>query len=438
MEAILGQSAAHPILRICSLLLPLLMASTALASDALEPGGTALTVVVSPPPGDQALARVPTHLLATNRPAAAGKVLFERDWLDARARDGAVLAGPHYDRSSCTACHIETLDDLSARSTEPYLVARPVQAIARERLGSQANTRHANDMAPEANVSIRYTYRTYAYPDGHSRTLRTPHAVATTSGGDRFPVALRAAPLLFGWGLLEHVDQRLLPPFHDPEDANQDGITGRAAIVRDPCTGRRALGLLGWKGTHASLESQISAALQHDMGIESPSPCREDGAVAEFSAKELSAITEFVRHLAVPAHRRDANRRRTDEGERLFGRVGCGDCHVPILLTRDDGPPPLAGQRAWAYTDLMLHDMGADLADPGDGTLAREWRTAPLWGVGLVETRYPQRGFLHDGRAETLEDAILWHGGEARSARARFTALPSTEREMLLDFVRAL
>ncbi|MEO0972629.1 MAG: di-heme oxidoredictase family protein, partial [Pseudomonadota bacterium] len=238
--------------------------------------------------------------------------------------------------------------------------------------------------------------------------------------------------------LLQHVDQRRLPPFHDPEDHNRDGITGRAAVIRDACTGRRKLGLLGWKGTHASLESQISAALHNDMGVESPNPCQEDPVAFEFSAQELSAVTEFVRYLAVPAHRRDENRGRTDEGERLFGRIGCGDCHVPILLTRDDGPPPLASQTAWAYTDLMLHDMGADLADPGDGAMAREWRTAPLWGVGLVEARYPERGFLHDGRAESLEDAILWHGGEARPARSRFTALPLADREVLLDFVRAL
>ncbi|MEO0972374.1 MAG: hypothetical protein AAFX85_04705, partial [Pseudomonadota bacterium] len=198
MEAVLGQSAALLILRVCSLLLPLMMASKALASDALEPGGTALTVVAPPAAGGQALARVPPRLLTTNHAAAAGKVLFEHDWLAARARDGAVLAGPHYDRSSCTACHIEALDRLSAGSTEPYLVARPVQAIAREQLGAQVNTRHASDMAPEAIVSVRYTYRTFAYPDGHSRILRTPHAVATTAGGDRFPVALRAAPLLFG------------------------------------------------------------------------------------------------------------------------------------------------------------------------------------------------------------------------------------------------
>ena len=126
-------------------------------------------------------------------------------------------------------------------------------------------------------------------------------------------------------------------------------------------------------------------------------------------------------------------------GQHLFGIVGCADCHVTVLKTRGaDEDGPLAGQLVWPYSNLMLHDMGPALAEPGGAADASEWRTAPLWGLGVVETHVPERGFLHDGRARTIEEAILWHGGEAEHSRQRFVALTAGEREALLAYVRSL
>lgn len=424
--------------------------------DAFLPGGTRLTL----PPGSSAadgllrasrlldlpLARVPAALVPAADHIVLGRHLFHRDWTQPGGVDAGPVAGPDFDRASCSACHLEALPTAEAAAQRsPYLVARLLDPRDQARLGAQANTRRAGTGSPQAVVEIDYHDRTFRYPDGRTRTLRSPVVDARDSDGRPLTVGLRSAPLLFGWGLLEHVDLSMLPPFDDPYDRNGDGISGRLARVHDACTGEKVPGLFGWKASQPTLRAQISAALANDMGIEAAHVCpsREPAGTTarlppELTSEQLTAMTAFVRHLAVPDHRRGSDAASVERGEHLFGRIGCGDCHVPVLLTRVDGPPALADQRLWPYTDLMLHDMGPALADPGNAPDAREWRTAPLWGVGEVERRLPHRGFLHDGRARDLEEAILWHGGEAARAQRRFVHLPVAEREAVLAFVRAL
>jgi len=257
---------------------------------------------------------------------------------------------------------------------------------------------------------------------------------ATVHTGERIPVGLRAAPLLFGWGLIEQTETTMLEHFHDPEDANGDGISGRLVRPRGtPSDAGAKIGFLGWKNGQASLRAQIAGALANDMGVLSATAC-ESACAPEISERELDQLTDYVRYIGVPDRRPDRSRR----GQDLFGLAGCSDCHVSVQLTTSGESGPLSGQLIWPYSDLMLHDMGEALADPGNDPDRREWRTAPLWGVGLVEERFPLRGFLHDGRARNLEEAILWHDGEARRARDVFASLPRRDREALLGFVRSL
>jgi len=407
-----------------------------LDSDPLAPGGTHLTFAL-----DSAAAWPPPELIEHAPAFDPGRRLFYRNWLSV-TRAGRPLAGPGLDDATCAGCHIDmarpgdrTLD------YDPLLIARPIHEFDRLALGEQIHRFRVDGRPPAASVRIDQASIGFTYPDGTRRTLQFPVARATTSDGRAFPVALRAAPLLFGWGLLERIDPDMLAHFHDPQDRNGDGVSGRMARVNEHSGGEPAIGLLGWKGGHADLRAQIRAALAHDMGVIGPPDadpgCSGAGAKAcrtEISNLELEALTGYVRNIGVPQRRSGASRR----GQNLFGQAGCAQCHVPALQTLPAESPALDAQWAWAFTDLMLHDMGAALADPGDASDAREWRTAPLWGVGLAEKWLPERGFLHDGRARTLEEAVLWHGGEARSARDAFAAMPVEDRRALIEFVRAL
>ena len=392
--------------------------------DLTLPGGTHLTYVYSPASSALLIAPVGDDVID------AGETLYFRDWLEQDAADGTPLAGPHFDQGTCAACHIETAGQ---PSDNEFLIARPIGKAAQARFGEQITTQHWARGVPEAEIAVHHERREFVYPDGRTRLLRKPVAIARLPNGERLLVKQRAASLLFGWGLLENVDREMLESFHDPLDRNHDGISGRFNWVRNWLTGKLEVGRFGWKNSHPSLRQQIAAALNNDMGVTSSLTCEQDCA-PEISPSDLHALTHYVRHLGVPDRRAGA----TPEGEALFGTVGCSSCHVPALLTVDSDSPAVDNQVIWAYSDLMLHDMGDDLADPGSALDAREWRTAPLWGIGLVEEHLPQHGFLHDGRARSIEDAILWHGGEADESRNRFADLAADERQALLNYVRSL
>lgn len=332
---------------------------------------------------------------------------------------GQPLAGPDFDAGGCADCHVETAREAAQHA---ILIARPALAAHRQRYGRQLRQHRHGGGAPEAGIHVRWVRTTVTDANGGRRRLRRPVAAARMRDGEVVPVALRSAPLLFGWGLIAKLDPDLLGAFHDPQDRDGDGISGRMARRG------KAMAFLGWKNAQSSLRGQIRAALHNDMGVTA-------GRGGEISSAELDALAQYVARLGVPARRPMVDEQR---GHLLFGRVGCADCHVPALITAPQADPAFSEQLIWPYSDMMLHDMGPGLADPGDDALAAEWRTAPLWGLGLVEKRFPQRGFLHDGRAVDIEEAILWHGGEGRAARDRFMALSRDDRNTLLTFVRAL
>ncbi len=211
-----------------------------------------------------------------------------------------------------------------------------------------------------------------------------------------------------------------------------------------------ALGKFGWKAIKPTLSSQSAAALAGDLGITSTDhrnddctsgqvACREaaHGGEPELGTPELEAVAFFIRYLGVPAARRDNADPAVIRGNELFYETGCERCHRAALRTRADGA--LASITFHAYTDLLLHDLGPDLSDSiGEGAAsAREWRTPPLWGLGLVADD-PKARFLHDGRAETIEEAIRAHGGEAARSKAHFEAMSAQDREKVLQFLRSL
>ncbi|HEX9648783.1 MAG TPA: di-heme oxidoredictase family protein, partial [Alphaproteobacteria bacterium] len=270
--------------------------------------------------------------------------------------------------------------------------------------------------------------------------------------GDDAMLSPRVAPATIGLGLLEAVPEATILALADPADADGDGVSGRPNRVAGEVGGGIALGRFGWKANQPSLRRQNAAAALGDIGLTSTlfpdencaapqDACRaaKSGGAPELSDAFLDKLTLYTRLLAVP-RQRGADAEPVRHGEQLFRAAGCAACHMPTLVTGAHPLAELAGQVIHPFTDLLLHDMGEGLADgrPDFAATGREWRTAPLWGLGLVETVNGHTYFLHDGRARNLAEAILWHGGEAEAARERFRALPRGDREALLAFLRSL
>jgi len=270
----------------------------------------------------------------------------------------------------------------------------------------------------------------------------------------------RVAPPMIGLGLLEAIDEAEILAGADPDDANGDGISGRANQVWSAEHEQVMLGRFGWKAGQASLAEQSAGAFAGDVGISNPlapSPwgdctaaqddCRNapHGNSGQYDdleapAEVMDLILFYARNLAVP-ERRKVEDPTVLRGKELFYASGCTRCHKPKFATRRDFEvPALAGQLIWPYTDLLLHDMGEGLADhrPEGEASGREWRTPPLWGIGLTEAVNGHTFFLHDGRARSFTEAILWHGGEAEAARDAFATLPREDREALLAFLNSL
>ncbi|HEX4981904.1 MAG TPA: di-heme oxidoredictase family protein, partial [Ilumatobacteraceae bacterium] len=255
----------------------------------------------------------------------------------------------------------------------------------------------------------------------------------------------------FGVGLLEALPDDTLLALADPDDADGDGISGRVNRVLDP-SGALVIGRFGWKANVATVEQQTAGAFHGDIGITSrlqpdqdctdaQPQCRAaiDGGEPELDDQKLERVTFYTRTLAVPA-RRDVDDADISAGARVFDELGCSSCHRPQLSTGDAEVGATANQTIHPYTDLLLHDMGPALADdrPDGEATGSEWRTAPLWGIGLIDDVNDHTRLLHDGRARDVEEAILWHGGEAAAAQGRFRQLDAAARDQLLRFVDSL
>lgn len=300
---------------------------------------------------------------------------------------------------------------------------------------------HATAGLPEVIVTQSWTEHAESYGDGEVVMLREPrldvHLPDGSALGPDVRMSYRQALGVAGLGLLEAVPEGTLRALADPDDADGDGISGRVNLVWDGEQGTTVVGRFGHKATVPTLRLQTAAAFAGDIGLSNkllPEPDgRRDLADGQFDQTVL-----FVSTIGVPAAApRNAAAR---EGRRLFDDLGCAACHVPTLETGDHAIAQLAHQTIHPYTDLLLHDVGEGLTDSRRDFTAEgaEWRTPPLWGIGLVQVVQPGTTFLHDGRARTLAEAILWHGGEAQAARDAFRRAARRERDALIAFLETL
>lgn len=369
-------------------------------------------------------------------------------------------AGPQFYATRCVDCHGN-----NGRSLPPAIGQRLLQAVTKvglangapdPRLGQSLQPLRVPDGLPtgstpvagEGSVEIaRWELSTGRYGDGTAYELRRP--VYAFTGPQPSHHSVRSAAPLVGLGLLEAVDEATIAALADPEDRNGDGVRGRVQKVIDPETGATRLGRFGWKAGTASLRHQIASALNLDMGVLTsvmPEPdcgsaqtgCGPSG--AELGDAELDKMVRYVAVLGVAA-RRNLNDPQALLGETLFQRAQCVACHTPQLATGSRHPKSeLRNQVFRPYTNLLLHDMGPGLADnlSEADAAGSEWRTPPLWSLGLTEGVSGGRAFLHDGRARTLEQAILWHGGEAEAAKESFRTMTRSERDAIVKFLESI
>ncbi len=400
------------------------------------------------------------------RDFAFARILFRHRWAVAPGTyerlDGL---GPTYNRVSCSGCHLK-----DGRGQPPASPEAPMESmlirlsvpgdggpLPHPVYGSQLQDKSIAGVPKEGRTSVRYREIEGRFADGETYSLRAPvysfNDLKYGPLGDDVLFSPRVAPAVFGLGLLEAVDEQEIESAADPDDADGDGISGRANRVWDILTGEERLGRFGWKANTASLDSQVAAAAFGDMGITTSvypmdnctaaqSDCLEarNGGVPELDDERLKKLVLYMRLLSVPA-RRDVDDPQVRRGETLFADAGCAACHTPSLTTRADAIfPEIAGQTIYPYTDLLLHDMGEGLADgrPDHAASGREWRTPPLWGIGLVHRVNMHQFFLHDGRARGFMEAVLWHGGEAEAARDAVLAMTKTDREALMAFIGSL
>jgi CxxC motif-containing protein (DUF1111 family) len=308
---------------------------------------------------------------------------------------------------------------------------------------------------PDIQAVIRYVETRGSFADGTPYVLHVPQ-YTLTGIHPGLPAAYlfspRVAPVVFGLGLLEAVSDQTILGKSDPNDANRDGISGRANLVYDAVTGQRVIGRFGWKANTPNLFQQAAGAYNGDMGVTSDlfpiescagrikDPGCNNVHGAEVDEETVENVAFYTQTLAVPA-RRNLDDPTALRGETIFYAAGCNDCHTPTLRTGVlPGLPEVSNQVIHPYTDLLVHDMGPGLADgrPDFQASGSEWRTPPLWGIGLVETVNGHTRFLHDGRAYSLMEAVLWHGGEAAKARDRVVRLSQADREALIAFLESL
>lgn len=416
-----------------------------------------------------------------------GNGLFKRIWVSApastKAADGL---GPLYNAKACQRCHIkdgrghppaanwpdDTAESFFLRLSVPPRTPEERELIASGRAnvipeptyGTQLQDFAIQGHAAEGRPHVTWTETTETLADGTRVSLRAPTwTVADLGYGPMDPevmISPRIAPPMIGMGLLEAIPEADIRALADPDDADGNGISGKANAVWDPAAEAVRLGRFGWKAGNATVDAQSQGAFAGDMGISTPlaphnggdctdrqTACLDapHGGDAQYDGLEAhdevaDLVSFYARHLAVPA-RRDPDHPQVLRGKAVFHDIGCADCHTPRHQTAADYPESeLAGQTIWPYTDLLLHDMGPGLADgrPEGRAGGGEWRTAPLWGVGLTEMVSGQVALLHDGRARSVTEAILWHGGEAENAREAFRHLDAADRAALLRFVNSL
>ncbi len=436
---------------VSALLAALAAAGSASAGETLAPalGGETTVVARGPDAFLQLAGNAPPE---RRRDFALGSRLFAIEWAPfpnaVKIFDGL---GPTFNSASCAGCH-----PAHGRGRDGMLVRLSVGGgsgpMPHPVYGDQLNDRAVDGVPSEGRVVVAYDEIDGAYGDGTAYTLLRPRLrfeELAFGSLDGTMASARVAPTVIGLGLLEAVPAATLAALADPDDRDRDGISGRLNRLDADGT----IGRFGWKANVADLRQQVASAASGDIGLTTSvfpaqncppgqAACRdapaEDG--PEIGDAFLDRIVTAARVTAVPAQR-DPDDPRVKAGYAAFRHFGCAACHIPTLATGDDAAlPELRRQTFHPFTDLLLHDMGEGLSDgrPDHDAGGSEWRTPPLWGLGLVPVVNGHDRLLHDGRARGFAEAILWHGGEAEAAREAFRTAPRTEREALMAFLHSL
>lgn len=409
-----------------------------------------------------------------------GNGIFKKLWVSApsstASSDGL---GPLFNARSCQRCHLkdgrghppaagERAESMFLRLSIPprgadgQKTTRRTAVVPEPTYGTQLQNFSVRGVPAEGDMTISYREIPVAMAGGETAYLRAPtYEVSGLPYGPLHPQTVlspRVAPPVIGMGLLEAVPAADILSHADPDDADGDGISGRPNRVWSDERQEMMLGRFGWKAAQPTVAQQTAGAFLGDVGISTPlypnpagdctaaqRACRTapHGSLpngAEASARMFRLVVFYTRNLGVPA-RRDVDDPQVLEGKRLFYESNCIGCHRPKFVTRRDSiGEEQSFQLIWPYTDLLLHDMGEGLADrsPEWDATGREWRTPPLWGIGLTQAVNGHTLFLHDGRARNLLEAVLWHGGEAQAAKERVVEMTKEERAALLAFLNSL
>ena len=411
---------------------------------------------------------------------AIGNSFFKRNWVQApastTARDGL---GPHFIARSCGGCHVqdgrgkppEILNRLNSEQAVDLLFRLSIPGkdakhgvVAEPVYGDQLNNAAIDGVKPEGKVHIALTEVQGKYPDGTPYVLQKPsYSFSDLGYGPMHPevmVSPRIAPQVIGLGLLEAIEEKDVLRNAEEQAAMAGPIKGVPNRVWDAYAQREMLGRFGWKANVATLAHQTGGAFLGDIGITSSlfpvenctkaqtdclnSPTGSENGEPELSDRLFNEIVFYQAVLAPPA-RRNVNDQKVLKGQKLFEQAQCAVCHRPSYTTGKVPFPALSSkaledQEIWPYTDLLLHDMGEGLADnrPDFKANGRQWKTPPLWGIGLIPDVNNHMRLLHDGRANGVEEAILWHGGEAEESKTRFMNFSAEDRAALIRFVESL
>lgn len=406
----------------------------------------------------------------TLRQHSIGNSFFNQNWIEAPAstagRDGL---GPFFNARSCSACHaqdgkghprIKGINKLGMVTR----ISIPGEGEHGAPLGDPNYGTQLADFAipslkPEAKIRLGYHKEQFVI-GGKPFFLHRPKLVLRDLNFGPLHKSVvfsnRLAPAVHGMGLIDELAEETILSFADPDDRDGDGISGRPNLVWDRELKKKRIGRFGWKASQPTLKQQITDAFVNDIGItsslfpkETVAPVQAgtidlqkipSGGEPEVSDRVVDRVTTYLATLAPPA-RRGLDRPSVKAGKKIFHRIKCASCHIPEMKTRSDASlPELAGQTIRPFSDFLLHDMGPELADNRSDFEAsgREWRTPPLWGIGLQHVVSRHSFFLHDGRARNVIEAILWHGGEGEDSRDLFVALSQKEKEELFDFLNSL
>lgn len=375
--------------------------------------------------------------------------------------------GPLYINASCNSCHVS-----GGRGKPQQGSELPVAMMLRISMPGATSTngplpvpnfgvilhpRSTGNVRNEGNISVIYKTVNGNFGDGSSYSLRQP-TYSITNAYSSLPASINISPRIaqqvVGLGLLESINESDILSRADESDADGDGISGRANYVYNYLTFSTTLGRFGWKADMATVNEHSAFDFQQGMGVTVGTDpynfenCKDQiQAAGELlddpeakSAESLRPLTVYLKTTAVPK-RRNMNDDLVRRGQKLFTDADCIKCHVESYITNaSDDIVQLHNQKIYPYTDMLLHDMGDGLADTRTEYLAsgREWRTPPLWGIGLTQVVSGATYFLHDGRARNLVEAILWHGGEADSSKNKFVIMSKQDRDALIAFLNSL